>query len=321
MPSVPIERPLDAASGVPTSEASAQAVPKIRQDQKPADTKMALIPVILLLGITLAGSPYYLLSLGGRVRSPWHPWLRPSGYVGQTAGVLALALFLFLWLYPLRKRLHKIEWLGQIGKWLDVHIAAGLTLPLLAAIHASWRFTGLIGLGYAALLVVAASGIAGRYLYVRIPRQRSGAELSILEAAAERRALVTQLAVATGLTPEEVETTLAPSALLPGRAGILRTISQMVRDDLSRRSAARALARRWRAEGRGGTKTDRSAIGRIVHLARREMALAQHVRMLTGIQHVFRLWHAAHKPVAITALVAVLIHVVVVVSVGATWFR
>jgi hypothetical protein len=31
-------------------------------------------------------------------------------------------------------------------------------------------------------------------------------------------------------------------------------------------------------------------------------------------------WHAAHRPVAITAFIAVTIHVVVVVAVGATWF-
>jgi hypothetical protein len=50
------------------------------------------------------------------------------------------------------------------------------------------------------------------------------------------------------------------------------------------------------------------------------MALGQQARMLEATQQVFRFWHAAHKPVAFTALIAVLIHVVVVVAMGATWF-
>jgi hypothetical protein len=41
--------------------------------------------------------------------------------------------------------------------------------------------------------------------------------------------------------------------------------------------------------------------------------------MLEATQRVFRLWHVAHRPVALTALLAVLVHVAVVVALGATW--
>jgi hypothetical protein len=50
------------------------------------------------------------------------------------------------------------------------------------------------------------------------------------------------------------------------------------------------------------------------------MALSQQARLLTATHAIFRHWHAAHRPVAITAFIAVTIHVVVVVAVGATWF-
>ena len=50
------------------------------------------------------------------------------------------------------------------------------------------------------------------------------------------------------------------------------------------------------------------------------MALVQQSRMLEATQNILRFWHVAHRPLAVTALVAVLIHVVVVVSLGATWF-
>jgi hypothetical protein len=50
------------------------------------------------------------------------------------------------------------------------------------------------------------------------------------------------------------------------------------------------------------------------------MALTQQARMLTATRRVFRLWHIAHRPFAIAALVAVLVHVGVVVSLGMTWF-
>ena len=65
---------------------------------------------------------------------------------------------------------------------------------------------------------------------------------------------------------------------------------------------------------------NRRALGRVAKLARQEMALTQQARMLAATQRVFRLWHVAHRPFALAALVAVLIHVGVVISMGMTWF-
>jgi hypothetical protein len=50
------------------------------------------------------------------------------------------------------------------------------------------------------------------------------------------------------------------------------------------------------------------------------MALTQQARILEGTRAVFRFWHVAHRPFAFAALVAVLVHVGVVVAMGATWF-
>ena len=63
----------------------------------------------------------------------------------------------------------------------------------------------------------------------------------------------------------------------------------------------------------------RPALARGLKLARREMALTQQARMLDATHAVLRYWHVAHRPVAVAALVAVLVHVGVVVAVGATW--
>lgn len=283
----------------------------------PAHPRLAYLPLAVLLAISLAGSPYYLLSQAERVRHAWHPWLRPSGYVGQTVGLLAFALFLFLWLYPLRKRVRWLAFTGSVPRWLDVHVAAGLVVPLAGAVHAGWQFRGLIGLGYAAMLVVALSGVVGRYFYVRIPRRRDGLELSREETAARRRELVAEIAAATGLDPQRIEATLAPAAARSADLGLAAAVAQMVRDDVARRRAARRLA----AESADSPRRalDGRALRRVLALARREMALAQQARMLDATHRLFRFWHAAHQPVAISAFVAVALHVAVVVVVGATW--
>lgn len=292
------------------------AKPKARSDK-------SLAPVYLAIGTllagTVAGAGYYFAPAGDQVRSPLHPWLRPSGYVGQSAGILSLLIFMFLWLYPLRKKYRWLAWTGVMSKWLDVHVAVALVLPFLAAIHAAWRFDGVIGLGYWSMIVVALSGIAGRYLYVHIPRSASGLELSAEEIAAERRELMAGVAATSGLPVAQVESVLRSDPTPYAGSGLIRAIVHMIRDDLARRRAARAL-RRICANRPGGQQLDRRALREVVRLASREMALTQQARMLEATRNIFRFWHVVHRPFALTALVAVLVHVGVVVAMGATWF-
>ena len=56
-------------------------------------------------------------------------------------------------------------------------------------------------------------------------------------------------------------------------------------------------------------------------LMRREIALTQQARMLVATHRLFRYWHVAHKPMAISALVAVVLHVASAIILGVTWFH
>lgn len=277
------------------------------------------LPVTLLISvltmINVLGASYYLAPSALRPRHALHPFLKPSGLVGQTAGILAFLIFVFLWLYPLRKKYRALAFTGPIGKWLDVHVTTALGLPLLLTIHAAWRADGVIGLGFGAMLVVCASGVVGRYLYVRIPRARSGVELSREEVASERDVLLAEISAAVGEPVDAVRLAIAP-AERASATGVLQVLEHLVLDDVRRVVRTRQIVRQWSA--RPGI--DHTTVARVAKLASREMALADQSRMLEATQRVFRFWHIAHMPFALTALIAVTIHVLVVIVMGATWF-
>jgi hypothetical protein len=199
---------------------------------------------------------------------------------------------------------------------MRIHVIAGLGLPLLIAVHAGWRFEGLIGLGYLSMVVVCLSGVVGRYLYVRIPRSRTGLELSLEEAGGERRALLTELSVATGMSPADVERALALDPRPYTGLDPLSVLVRMVQDDFARAKALQTLKREWSAPRAGRKPLEKRALNEALKLARREMALAQQVRALDVTRRIFGYWHVAHRPFAITALIAVVVHVVVAVVIG-----
>jgi hypothetical protein len=309
-----------------TATASRLAIPRHGQSKAarrgPAwDRVLLLVLLILPVAATVLGLSYYLSPAAERVRSDLHPWLKPSGAVGQSFGIAGLLLFLFMWLYPLRKAFGARRGLGSVGTWMRFHTAVGLSLPVLIAVHAGWRFRGLIGLGYLAMLIVSLSGVVGRYLYTRIPRSRNGLELSREEIAGRRRSLVTDIAAALALDPASVELELTQAVRPAAGSGAWATVKRLVANDLVRWRSLRRLRARWSAPRGREPRVDRAVLDRAVSLARDEIRLSQQLDVLDATQRVFRYWHVAHRPVSITALLAVMVHVAVAILMGQTWIR
>jgi len=285
--------------------------------------RWALLMVIcgILLTVTIVGMPYYLSGAGQRVRSPMHDWLKPSGWIGQAAGFLALGLFLYIWLYPLRKKFRFLAFTGSMARWLDLHILAGLLLPWIGAVHAGFRFTGLIGMAYISMLLVSLSGVVGRYLYTHIPRTASGIAMNKDQANAERARLMAALMAATGIEQARLEKMLLPETRIDSAAGagLGGALKVLLTSDLARFRALRRLRKRWSRAGLRRGPVDRNRLRSAVKLARKEIALNQRLRMLGATERLFRFWHVVHRPFAVTALVGVLVHVGVVVFLGVTW--
>jgi len=311
-------RSVPASSRPPARTADARSTPRKR-----GWARRNALPLFLFAGIAalaLYGLPYYLQPLAMKVRNPSHAWLKPTGLIGQTVGILAFALFLFLWLYPLRKKFRWLAFTGAIARWLDVHIVVGLLVPALAAVHAGFRFEGLIGLGYLSMLLVSFSGLIGKYLYVRIPHSRSGLELTMDEIAVRRKTLAKEIGATISLPPDEVEKALAEATIDADTSRRHWILLSLLSNDIARFRAIRALRRRWTGMVPRGSGIRKSTVNEVIRLARRQIALTQQVRMLDATHRIFHYWHVAHRPVAITALLAVVIHVGATVGLGVTWF-
>src|SRR5579864_4727841 len=160
-----------------------------------------VLAILVNLAIFFYGFDYYKLSAMERPFSPKHHWLRPSGPIGLYLGFFGVALFVGIFLYPIRKHWPWLATIGSTRHWLDIHILMGLTAPAIIAFHSTLKFKGIAGMAFWIMFAVSASGVVGRYLYGQIPRKVTTAELSLQELQAVQAQLAQQLA-AQNLLPE-----------------------------------------------------------------------------------------------------------------------
>lgn len=282
----------------------------------------AAIAILTVVALALYGWNYYLLSAVERPFSPKHELLKPSGTIAIKLGIVGVALFVMIFLYPLRKR---IKWLREVGSakhWLDFHVIAGLTAPVIIAFHASFKFRGIAGVAFWIMLSVAISGVVGRYIYAQIPRSLSSAEVSLKELVDAEESLTKELSEEEVLsscdltsllhipTPEQVR------AMPIHRAMLLMLVLDAGRPFHVARLRIRVLGWRGMLYLAGLIRTPHQELERAIRIARTKATLAKRIAFLSRSQQVFHLWHVIHRPFSYSFAVLALIHIAVVIALG-----
>ena len=127
------------------------------------------------------GWRFYTTAINARPRLEEYHLLKPGGLRRHGFGVIGSAMILIMLLYSVRKQIRIFKWTGSITYWLDSHIFLGIFGPLLIILHSAFKVHGLVAVSFYSMLVVAFSGVLGRYLYLQIPRNIKGQELTKTE--------------------------------------------------------------------------------------------------------------------------------------------
>ena len=274
-----------------------------------------------LIGMLAYGGDYYLSAPVARALSSKHAYLKPGGVIGLRLGMLGFVLCLLVALYPLRKRW---AWLGRQGvtrHWLDYHGLLGLLAPLVITFHASFKTGGFAGVAYWIMILVALSGLAGRYLYAQIPSTLNVAQLSLKAGQEESARLHAQLSELGVLSLEDVEAALRPPEIdRAEQMSLPAALGQMILFDIAFPFRVWRLKRRMTAVGRrsasGRRPLDAVSLERAIALAREEAQLRKKVAFLSKSQRLLGLWHVIHRPFSGAFAVLVLIHVGLMLALG-----
>jgi hypothetical protein len=268
----------------------------------------AVIVAVVLFGCR--GWEYYRAPLGTRGYLPEHALLRPSGPVGLTLGVAGVTSMLMTLPYYIRKRVRALQRIGTSTQWLEVHIFFGIVGPVLITLHTSFKFNGVIAVGYWLMLTVWASGFVGRYLYVRIPKTIRGVELSFTQVQEQLARTRHELQRAT--LPEIVQRELDDFERAVGpSAGRAPGAIDLFFGELRVRARLMLMRRHLHAAG-----VDVAAIAAVVGGAAERAMLARRLAHLQRTRHLFGLWHVFHRPLVYAMFVIVALHVGVALYFG-----
>jgi dihydropyrimidine dehydrogenase (NAD+) subunit PreT len=244
---------------------------------------LAVAGVLALAGFTALHRGYYALPDGERPAHDEHARLRSSGPVGLTAGLVGTGAFLLNLSYLVRKRFARARWLGSLRAWMGFHVATGLLGASLILLHAAYLPKSALGiLASAALAVVVATGLIGRYLYGLVPRSLSGRELEREEL---RRRLDENRArlLSAGFDPALLERPVIDPGI--ARRGVVARVARVVAGDRDIRRAARRMRKHLRND---------ALLPVIRRYARDEQWLARYAeaRALLGAWRFLHLWLA-----------------------------
>jgi hypothetical protein len=282
----------------------------------------AIAGVLTLIQIVY-GSNYYILSQANRALSPKHAWLKPSGVIGLHLGMVAFALFLIVYVYPLRKIW---PWLGRQGNprhWLDFHVLMGIAAPVLVTFHSSFKFSGLAGVAFWIMVIVALSGFVGRYIYAQIPRSLGFAEVSLKDAKELSDKLTEQLSSLGILSPKDVETLVRfPSSREFEQMSVLTALWKMMVFDMEYPMRVWRLRQKMLWSHRktlslvGLRRTHNVKLENAIATAREQAVLTKKITFLSKTHQMLHLWHMIHRPFSYSFALLASIHVILMLMLG-----
>jgi hypothetical protein len=263
----------------------------------------------------------------------------PEEGLGYQLGIIGTAMMASLLLYPLRKRVRWLRGAGAVRHWFRAHMALGVLGPACVLVHCNFDGGSPNSrIALYSMLLVAGSGIAGRYLYSRVHDGLYGSRSSLVALSLTLSASRHRLAESKELEEAVRNRLLAmgegvdshPAGLL---AGLRQAVSVAAKTlwigmllDAHELRAAYASERIYhedvghsalsgRVAGCPASSQIASPWVRFVSGRARVHAYLRLVRRVAGLaffERVFSLWRMLHVPLFVLLIATTVVHVIAV---------
>ena len=241
-------------------------------------------------------------------------YLEAETGLGYALGIVGGSLMLLLLLYPVRKRLRSMDRFLSIKFWFRLHMLFGILGPVAVLYHSAFSLGSMnSSIALICMLLVASSGLVGRYLYVKIHHGLYGAQTQLSEfktlAEKQREVLIRVLPHGERIISElegleKVATTQAHGLFHSSR------LKRMTRAEIKK---IRKLVRKVLKHGYKKEKCISKKSAVIILKGTDEyFNIVKRAADLRVNERLFSWWHILHFPLFLMMLFTGIIHVFVV---------
>jgi hypothetical protein len=244
--------------------------------------------------------------------------LTPVSGAGYWLGIVGSSLMLLLLLYPLRKRFRSLQAIGSVTFWFNTHMILGVLGPVLVMWHANFKLGSInCSVALVTMLVVAVSGVVGRFLHRKVNLHLYGRKAQAQEVLADADELrgflgsdgtvadsmVAQLNAFAQVATYGPRGVLAALVLLP----LVNWRGSIVRIRLIAR-ARRVIAVEGQRRGRS-QKVQRQQLAGVTDFVTQHVGAAKKAATFAVYERLFRLWHVFHLPLFFLLVIVAIVHV------------
>ena len=241
--------------------------------------------------------------------------------LGYALGIIGTLMILVLLLYPLRKRIRILKFLGPIKNWFRTHMLLGVIGSITILFHSNFSFGSVnSNVALVSMLLVAGSGLVGRFLYAKVHHGLYGRKANLKELLASVRLTTADAGGAAQFVPNLMQEIAAfdrqvlqppksvlQSILLPLRLGFqtrrgYRQITRLVKMQLEMQAHSSPVVAQHKDR-----MIDVCSAYIKEHLRR-----VRRVAAFAAYERLFSLWHKIHLPFFYIMLVTVVVHVIAV---------
>lgn len=259
------------------------------------------------------------LSLAGVIVglvAPLETYLTPQHGLGYGLGIFGGSLMLLVLVYPFRKRMPSLAAIGSVPLWFRLHMVLGIAGPLAILYHSNFSLGATnSNVALVCMLVVAGSGLVGRYLYARIHHGLYGRRATLRDLVGDAEGLRQHsgaLRVLPGLMGEveQAEARIgkpAPTLIRPLLAALRQRRETERMQRLVQHAIAMAAARSVALSG----QRERFTFTACRYVDSR-LTAARRVAEFEACERLFAAWHILHLPLYVMLVIVGIVHVIAV---------
>lgn len=228
---------------------------------------------------------------------------------GYLLGIIGGSLMLTLLLYPVSKRVKLLTRWIPIRYWFGIHMLFGILGPVLILFHSNFHLGSTNStIAMISMLLVAGSGLVGRYIYTNIHHGLYGSRITLnelkQEAANNHIELLNMYGMDEGLNTrlkKMEDKVLQPYTGL--MTSLLHVISLAINAHSLKRRVMNLVKESYETEKPlPDNKTVINSVNRYTLALRKTAAFRVYERL-------FSLWHILHLPLFIMMIITAVIHV------------